>query len=203
MLHDLSLQLMRLMTQSTRPRAGQRACPASLPEGNVIKLKNTDLPAARAGGTWRNHLLMERGARMHAASVERSDGCAIAMLDHRGVVHAWHDSLPGAPAFDFGVLGVHLSQFYLPQDVALLRPDRDLRAACLHGSATQRGWRRRPGGLIFWAATVIQPLHLDNGELNGYSYVTRFAQAPRGRAPSEARNVPHQYSTFQGAAAAA
>jgi hypothetical protein len=140
---------------------------------------------------------------MHATSVERGDGCAIAILDQRGVVHAWHDSLPGATAFDFRIIGAHVSQFYLPQDVTLLRPHRDLLAACLHGSTTQQGWHRRPGGSIFWAVTVIEPIYLENGELNGYSHVTRFAQDPRGRAPAEVRDVPRRYSTFHGAIAAA
>lgn len=204
MLHDLSRQLRRLMKESTRPNLGRRTSSTSLPERNIIRLKSAiSAPATSTRGSWRNRLLVEQGARMHVTSVERSDGCAIAMLDHRGVVHAWHDSLPGATAFDFRIIGTHVSQFYLPQDIALLRPDRDLLAACLHGSTTQCGWRRRPGGSIFWAATVIQPIYLDNEELNGYSYVTRFAQDPRGRAQSEVRDVPRQYSTFHGAIAAA
>ncbi|WP_129780394.1 hypothetical protein [Peristeroidobacter soli] len=204
MLHDLSRQLRRMMKESTRPNLGRRTSSTSLLEGNVIRLKGAiGVPAAGTGGSWRNRLLVEQGARMHVTCIERSDGCAIAMLDHRGVVCAWHDLLPGAAAFDFRIIGAHMSQFYLPQDITLLRPDRDLLAACLHGSTTQCGWRRRPGGSIFWAATVIQPIYLDNGELNGYSYVTRFAQDPRGRAPSEVRDVPRRYSTFQGAIAAA
>lgn len=204
MWHDLSRQLRRLMKESTRPNFGQRTSSTSLPERNVIRLKNlTGVPAARIRGPWRNRLLIEHGARMHATSVERRDGCAIAILDHRGVVHAWHDSLPGVTTFDFRIIGAHVSQFYLPQDVALLRPNRDLLAACLHGSTTQRGWRRRPGGSIFWAVTVIQPIYIESGELNGYSHVTRFAQDPRGRASSEVRDVPRQYSTFHGAIAAA
>lgn len=204
MLHDLSRQLRRLMKDASRSNLGQRLSSPSLPEGNVIRLKN--VPGAgsvRPPIGWRNRLLMKRGARMHATSVGRGDGCAIAILDHRGMVHAWHDSLPGATAFDFRIIGTHVSQFYLPQDVALLRPDRGLIAAGMHGSDTQQGWHRRPGGSVFWGVTVIQPIHLQNGELYGYSHVTRFAQDPRGRAVADVRPVPRQYSGFQGAIAAA
>ena len=204
MFHDLSRQLRRLMKESARPNTGRRIPSSSLQEGNVIRLKNVPGAAtARTRGSWRNHLLVAQGARMHATSIERSDGCAIAMLDHRGVVHAWHDSLPDAMAFNFRIVGTHVSQFYLPQDVVLLRPDRDLFAACLHGSTTQQGWRRRPNGSIFWAVTIIQPIYLESGALNGYSHVTRFAQDPRGRAPAEARDAARQYSSFDGAIAAA
>lgn len=202
MLHDLSRQLRRLMKEAARSSFGSSS--RSLPERNVIRLRNvTDAASFRAPLGWRNRLLLERGARMHTTSVERGDGCAIAILDHRGVVRAWHDSLPGARSFDFRIIGAHVSQFYLPQDVTLLRPDRCLIAACLHGSNTQQGWHRRPGGSIFWGVTVIEPIYLESGELNGYSHVTRFAQDPRGRAPSDVRDIPRQYSTFHGAIAAA
>jgi hypothetical protein len=203
MLHDLSRQLRRLMKDAARSNFGRHSS-RSLPERNVIRLKSvTDETSFRAPLGWRNRLLMKRGARMHATSVGRGDGCAIAILDHRGMVHAWHDSLPDAASFDFRIIGAHVAQFYLPQDVALLRPDRSLIAASLQGSHTQQGWQRRPGGSIFWGVTVIEPIYLKSGELYGYSHVTRFAQDPRGRARAEVRAVPRHYSSFQGAMAAA
>jgi hypothetical protein len=203
MLHDLSRQLRRLMKQAARSNFGQRQSSRSPSERNVIRLKNvTEAACSGKPFGWRNRLLTKRGARMHATSVERGDGCAIAILDQRGVVHAWHDSLPGAMAFNFRILGAHVSQFYLPQDVALLRPNRDLIAASLHGSNSKQGWHRRPGGSIFWGVTVIEPIHLENGELYGYSHVTRFAQDPRERAFTEV-SAPRRYATFHGAIAAA
>ncbi|MFC4312406.1 hypothetical protein ACFPN2_25205 [Steroidobacter flavus] len=174
MLNGLSRQLRRLLKETTRPNLRQRS-----------------------------RLLIKLGAQIHATSVDRSDGCAIAILDHCGVVRAWHDSLPGATAFDLRIIGAHVLQFYLPHDVALLRPDRDLLAARLHGSTTQHRWHRRPNGSIFWAVTVIEPIYLENGELNGYSHVTRLAHDPRGRPPAEIRDAPRQFSSFQGAIAAA
>jgi hypothetical protein len=204
MLHDLSRHLRRMMKEAARPSLGQRHSSRSLSGRNVIRLKNvTDGACARAPFEWRNRLLIKRGARMHATSLERGDGCAIAILDRSGVVHAWHDTLPGAAAFDFRIIGTHVSQFYLPQDVTLLRPDRGLIAAGLHGSNTQQGWHRRPDGSIFWGVTVIEPIYLESGELYGYSHVTRFSQDPRGRALADVRPVPRQYSAFQGAMAAA
>ena len=198
MLNDLSRQLRRLMKEAARPKLGSRQSPRLLAERNVIRLRNvTHVTSSRAPSGWRNRLLIKRGARMHATSVERGDGCAIAILDQRGVVHAWHDSLPDAAAFDFRIIGAHVSQFYLAQDVALLRPDRGLIAASLHGSETQQGWHRRPSGSIIWGVTVIKPIHLKSGELHGYSHVTRFAQDPRNRSLANIRNAPRQYSTFE------
>ena len=192
------------MKEAARPTFGQRHPSRSLPEGNVIRLKNVaGETSSQARFGWRNRLLIKRGARMHTTSVERGDGCAIAILDQRGVVHAWHDSLPGAAAFDFRIVGAHVSQFYLAQDVALLRPDRGLIAASLHGSETQQGWHRRPGGSVIWGVTIIKPIHLKSGELHGYSHVTRFARDPRCRAVAGIRIAPRQFASFQGAMAAA
>lgn len=195
MFHDLSRQLRRLMKEGARPNLGQRHSPLSRPERNVIRLKNVS--------DVRDRLLMNRGAQMHATSVARGDGCAIAMLDQRGVVHAWHDSLPGATTSGFNIVGAHVSQFYLPQDIALLRPDRGLIAACLHGSNTRQGWHRRPNGSIVWGVTVIEPIHLEGSELHGYSHVTRFAQDPGTRAIADVRPVPRPYSALHAAMAAA
>lgn len=204
MSHDLFRQGRRLMKTAASSNFGQRHSSHSARDRNVIRLRNvTDAALFRAPLGPSNHLLIKLGARMHATSVERGDGCAIAMLDHRGVVHAWHDSLPGATVLDFRIIGSHVSQFYLPQDVALLRPNRSLIAACLHGSDTQQGWHRRPDGSIFWGVTVIEPMYLESGELNGYSHVTRFAQNPRGLALAGVNNVPRPHSAFHGAIAAA
>lgn len=127
---------------------------------------------------WRGRLLAERGRQIHIASVERSDRCAIAILDAKGIVIAWHDHMPRARPYDPGVLSHHMSQFYLPDDIALHVPARHLSIAAEYGVDTQRGWRRRPGGDIFWGVTVIHSILLTDGELLGYSHVTRSVRGP-------------------------
>lgn len=202
MLHDLSRRLQRLLNDAPRSNTGQRQ--AALPERSVIRLR---YPAIRTGDRtsqdWQLRLLIGQGARMHTTSVERGDGCSIAILDTHGRVVAWHDTLPGAKTLDPGVAGAHVSQFYLPHDVAFGRPGRGLMAACLHGSDTQQRWHRRPDGSILWAYTVIEAMRLGNGELNGYSHVTRFAQDPHARAVADARCVAGRYSVCHGAVAVA
>jgi hypothetical protein len=71
-----------------------------------------------------------------------------------------------------------MSQFYLPEDVALHVPVRHLSIAAEHGVDTQRGWRRRPGGAVFWGVTIIQAIQLRDGEVLGYSHVTRSLREP-------------------------
>lgn len=126
---------------------------------------------------WRRHVLAARGEQIHIASVERNDRCAIAILDAKGIVISWHDHLPRARSHDPGVLSRHVSQFYLSDEIALHVPARHLSIAAEYGADTQRGWRRRPGGEIFWGVTVMQSI-LGDGELLGYSHVTRLVRGP-------------------------
>lgn len=204
MLHDLSQRLRHLMNEVTHPNAGHPHATRTAPESNVIRLRNATVATCyRKPQDWQRRLLTKLGARMHVTSVERGDDCSIAILDSRGVVVAWHDNLPGAATFDFGVIGSHVSQFYLPHDVVFQRPDCGLNAACLHGSDTQQGWRRRPDGAIFWGVTVIEAMRLKSGQIHGYSHVTRHSQEPRERVQADARRAPREYWASSGAMAVA
>lgn len=134
-------------------------------------------PGARCEN-WRHRLLAARGEQIHLTSMECNDRCAIAILDAKGIVISWHDNLPRARPCDSGVLRRHVSQFYLPDDIALHVPARHLSIAAEYGVDTQRGWRRRPGGEIFWGVTIMQSILLSDGEFLGYSHVTRCMHAP-------------------------
>lgn len=130
------------------------------------------------GAGWQRRLLMARGDQLHITSVAGDDRCAIAILDAKGVVISWHDNLPHARSSDPHVLSRHVSQFYLPDDIALHVPARHVSIAAEYGVDTQRGWRRRPVGEIFWGVTIMQSILLSNGEVLGYSHVTRYLHAP-------------------------
>lgn len=136
---------------------------------------------------WRHRLLSTRGQQIHTMSVERHDRCAIAILDAKGIVIAWHDHLPYARSCDPEVLSRHMSQFYLPTDIAIHVPTRHLWIAAEYGMDTQRGWRRRPSGEIFWGVTVMQSILLGDGELLGYSHVTRSIRGSALQCPMPLR----------------
>lgn len=172
---DQVIRITHRRTPATRDRA----------EGSEAAEHGWTLPAMsqtniemHAAASWRRRLLLGRGEQIHITSVERADRCAIAILDARGIVVAWHDHLPHANASDRGVVSRHMSQFYVAEDVALYLPARHLSIAAEHGIDTQRGWRCRPGGEIFWGVTVIQSILLSDGELLGYSHMTRLVRGP-------------------------
>ncbi|HSH59154.1 MAG TPA: EAL domain-containing protein [Acidimicrobiales bacterium] len=98
---------------------------------------------------------------------------AILMLDAEGRVVSWNqgaERIKGYRAEE--ILGRHFSCFYPPDDVKAGRPQELLERALAEGRLEDEGWRIRKDGSCFWASVVITPIY-NNGELRGYSKVTR------------------------------
>jgi hypothetical protein len=154
------------------------------------------LPAAADRRTdrirsWRRRVLVRRGALLHAAMDTDAENCSLAMLDQEGVVVSWYGRTDGNDRGTDHVVNHHVSQFYVPEDIARKQPLRDLHAASVEGSNTRQGWRRRPDGIAFWGTTVIEAVLLRDGRLQGFSYVTRGAEGPATQLASAQRlDVP-------------
>jgi PAS domain S-box-containing protein len=71
------------------------------------------------------------------------------------------------------ILGQHFSRFYLPEDLRLGKPDRDLNSAAVDGRHEIAGWRVRKDGSRFWATVVITAMRDKEGSLYGFSKMTR------------------------------
>jgi hypothetical protein len=137
--------------------------------------------------SWRRRVLLRRGARMHAVMGADAENCSLAMLDEEGVVVSWYGRADGNDRGADHVVDRHVSQFYVPEDIARKQPLSDLQAATAGGSNTRQGWRRGPDGISFWGTTVIEAVLLRDGRLQGFSYVTRGAEGPATQLPSAQR----------------
>jgi hypothetical protein len=133
--------------------------------------------------SWRRRVLLRRGAQMHAAMGREEENCSLAMLDEEGVVVAWYGRADGNDRLADQVVDRHVSQFYVPEDIASRQPLRDLHAATIECSNTRQGWRRRPDGIAFWGTTVIEAVLLRDGRLQGFSCVTRGSEGPSASLP--------------------
>jgi hypothetical protein len=122
--------------------------------------------------SWRRRVLQRRGALMHAALARESEHSSLAMLDETGVVVSWYGE---AGASSQNVVDRHVSQFYLPKEIASNQPLRDLRSATVGGTISREGWRRRTDGTTFWSHFVLEAVVLRDGRLQGFSYVMRAA----------------------------
>jgi formate hydrogenlyase transcriptional activator len=106
--------------------------------------------------------------------VEGVKDYAIFMLDPDGRVATWNtgaERIKGYRAEQ--IIGQHFSMFYTTEDIESGKPDRELKIATAEGRLEDEGWRVRQDGSRFWANVVITALRGENGELLGFSKVTR------------------------------
>lgn len=120
---------------------------------------------------WRRRVLLRKGASLHAKMGPEASAVSLAILDEFGMVVAWYDR--DQTSFSDEVLRGHLTQFYIPTDVGDGVPAQHLSAAVIDGSSSRCGWRRRCDGRVFWGSTVITPIFMRDGRLQGYAHLTR------------------------------
>jgi hypothetical protein len=125
---------------------------------------------------WRRRVLLKKGARLFASLGEGASRGSLAILDEFGMVVAWYER--GRSTSSDEAIGKHLTQFYIPTDIADAVPAQHLSAAAISGSHAREGWRRHIDGRIYWGMTVIAPISMRNGKLQGYSHLTEESEAP-------------------------
>ena len=106
--------------------------------------------------------------------VESVSDYAIVMLDPDGCVMSWNtgaERIKGYTAEE--IVRRHFSSFYLAEDVASGKAQRDLDAAIAHGRFEDEGWRVRKDGSHFWANVVFTAIRDQLGELRGFAKLTR------------------------------
>jgi PAS domain S-box-containing protein len=121
--------------------------------------------------------------------VEGMKDYAIFMLDAQGNVQSWNagaELLKGYRAEE--ITGKHFSCFYPEEDRAGGKPTKkNLKMAANEERDEEEGWLVRKDGSRFWANVVITALRDENGNLCGFSNVTRDI-SERKRAEEEIRN---------------
>jgi PAS domain S-box-containing protein len=99
---------------------------------------------------------------------------AILMLDVDGHVLTWNEGAQRIQGYDqHEIIGRDFSCFYTQEDIAIGKPARLLAEARKAGRSEDEGWRLRKDGSRFWASTVITTLSGSDGEIQGFSKITR------------------------------
>ena len=99
---------------------------------------------------------------------------AIFLLDATGRILTWNTGaqlIKGYRAEE--IVGSHFSRFYPAEATERGWPQQELEAAAAQGRFEDEGWRVRKDGTQFWANVVITAMRGENGELQGFSKVTR------------------------------
>ena len=106
--------------------------------------------------------------------VDSVEEYAIYMLDPSGNVVTWNtgaEKIKGYTADE--IIGKNFACFYMAEDVAADKPQRNLREAARRGFIRDQGLRVRNDGSTFEAEVVLTVLRDAKGKIRGYSKVTR------------------------------
>jgi PAS domain S-box-containing protein len=106
--------------------------------------------------------------------VEEVRDYAIFMLDPVGRIVSWNEGAQAIKGYKADeIIGQHFSRFYSSEDVEQGKPEEELRIAAAEGRWEDEGWRIRKDGSRFWANVVMTALHDKEGNLLGFTKVTR------------------------------
>jgi PAS domain S-box-containing protein len=106
--------------------------------------------------------------------VEGVKDYAILALDPEGRVVSWNEGAQRIKGYTAAeIIGRNYSLFSTPEDRAAGEPFRELEMARRNGRFEKEGWRVRKDGSRFWADVILTAMYGPDGELRGFSKVSR------------------------------
>ena len=163
------LQLYALRRNGTEFPVDIMLSPVDRPNGKVIISVIRDVSEQR-----RAQDALRRSEQLFRSIVEGVQDHAIFTLDSEGRVASWNsgaEKIKGYAAAE--IVGKHFSHFYTEEDIRRGKPEEMLRLAAEKDRVEDEGWRVRKDGSRFWADAVITAIHDENGQLTGFSKITR------------------------------
>src|SRR5205814_247725 len=117
--------------------------------------------------------IKESEDRYHKMIAEVQD-YAIILLDRNGIIQNWNRGAEHIKGYSpKEIVGKSFKIFYLPEDQKAKLPETLIEEATRRGRAVHEGWRVRKDGTTFWGSVTITALHNDDGDVIGFSKVTR------------------------------
>lgn len=99
---------------------------------------------------------------------------AIIFMNPEGIILDWNLGAKRIKGYEAKeIIGRNFRIFYHQKDLELKKPDRLIKEALKNGKAIDEGWRVRKDKSLFWGSITITCVHADNGEVIGFSKVTR------------------------------
>jgi PAS domain S-box-containing protein len=106
--------------------------------------------------------------------VEGVQDYAIFLLDAEGRICSWNVGAERIKGYRSGeIIGQHFSVFYPREDIESGKPARELEIASKEGRVEDEGWRLRKDGSRFYADVVITAIRDRDGNVTGFTKVTR------------------------------
>ncbi|WP_122848364.1 ATP-binding protein [Pseudomonas viridiflava] len=171
------------------------------PEKDEIGQLSTRLVEAGQLLAERERALRDNEERLRLI-IEGVKDYGIFALDKHGYITTWNAGAERIKGYtEQEIIGQHFSVFYQPEECPQ-HPDMALHEATVEGHYMEEGWRCRKDGSRFWASVVITAQYDGNGELRGFSKITRditdrrAAEIALGTAREEAERASRAKSEF-------
>jgi PAS domain S-box-containing protein len=111
---------------------------------------------------------------LHKKMIAEIQDYAIILLDIDGTVLTWNAGAEKIKGYkEAEILGQNFRIFYMPQDRQAGLPEQLVELAKREGRARHIGRRVKKDGTIFWGSILITALHDDNGEVIGFTKLTK------------------------------
>lgn len=160
--------MVRLNKINKSPNTPDR--PKKLSPPALKKKKAMDKP----GALKKNREDLKRSEERYHKMVEEVEDYAILLLDRNGIVQNWNKGVERIKGYkEEEIVGKSFRIFYLPEDREKKLPEQLIQRAVREGKALHEGWRLRKDGSRFWGSIVITALHDKDGQILGFSKVTR------------------------------
>ncbi|SEK46846.1 PAS domain S-box-containing protein [Stigmatella aurantiaca] len=124
--------------------------------------------------SYRARVALQEAESERALLLDNIKDYAIFTMGPEGTLTSWNpgvERLKGYKAEEF--IGQPFSMLFLPEDVVRGLPEEEMRQAVAQRRFEAEGWRRRKDGSRFWAEVALTPIFTANGELHGFTQVTR------------------------------
>ncbi|XZF14068.1 sensor histidine kinase [Chitinophagaceae bacterium MMS25-I14] len=121
-----------------------------------------------------NHERLKASEERYTRMVAEVQDYAIISLDTEGNIENWNSGAEKIKGYKpEEIIGKNFRTFYTEKDRQDKFPESFLARARENGRAQHEGWRVRKDGTYFWGSVVITALHDDEGNVIGFSKVTR------------------------------
>ncbi len=116
----------------------------------------------------------EKLQQLHKKMIEEIRDYAIILLDIDGTILTWNKGAEAIKGYkEQEIVGQNFRIFYMPRDREEKLPEKLIDLAIKEGRARHIGRRVRKDGTIFWGSILITALHDEEGEVIGFTKLTK------------------------------
>ena len=116
--------------------------------------------------------------RLHKQMIAEIMDYAIILIDIDGTILSWNAGAEKIKGYkEDEIIGQNFRLFYMPEDRQAMLPEQLIEIAKKEGRARHIGRRVRKDGTVFWGSILITALHDENGEVIGFTKLTKELEA--------------------------